>query len=225
MDCATEWRHPFHFITWTISSPWGPHVPSEFANLCSRLGVPQSRRTSLTLNTSRMEIRLPEEKSEVKCPGGCQKEMPRRGRFFLWLVCYSMLQRGRTFVGRSCQSQTVVFLYANCALIYFGGTFSYPAGMDLVFYAVATLARLTGARIWLGALFGCHWFQWSMGIMVKELAPLCCLWPSTFQCDNQNLVSSITKGIHLWFFVAFFDINITAEHIAGAINTCCQEII
>ena len=75
--------------------------------------------------------------------------------------------------------------------------------------------------------------------MAKELVPIilsCCVWGPYFarrsilcQCDNYSLVVAINKGsskdplvMHLlrclWFFVAFYDINIVAEHIAGKTN-------
>ena len=75
--------------------------------------------------------------------------------------------------------------------------------------------------------------------MAKELVlfVLCCaVWGPylsrhsvLFQCDNLGLVSAINIGyskdklvIHLlrflWFFVAAFDIQVIAEHIAGVDN-------
>ena len=87
-----------------------------------------------------------------------------------------------------------------------------------------------------GAVFGNQWFQWpwpvewnSIGIMAKELAPIvigCVVWGPylkkqhvLFQCDNNSLVTCISKGyskdpsvMHLlrclWFFIAFLDIRV-----------------
>ena len=103
-----------------------------------------------------------------------------------------------------------------------------------------------------GALFGCHWFQWqwladwsALGIMSKELVPI--VMSRTvlglhlrrqqvlIQCDNSNLVSAIAKGyskepsvMHLlrclWFFIAYLNISIMAEHITGAIN-CAVDML
>ena len=103
-----------------------------------------------------------------------------------------------------------------------------------------------------GAFFENRWFQWawpeewsSIGIMAKELAPIvisCVIWGPhlkrqhvLFQCDNNSSVFCISKGyskdpsvIHLlrclWFFVAFFEICIFAEHIAGATN-CAADML
>ena len=96
------------------------------------------------------------------------------------------------------------------------------------------------------ALFGKHWFQftwpneWSTGtIMAKELVPIvlgCAVWgpllakkSTVFQCDNYGLVQAINKGssrdlmvMHLlrclWFFTAFFDMQIMDTHISGVAN-------
>ena len=104
----------------------------------------------------------------------------------------------------------------------------------------------------LWCFFENHWFQWawpvewsSIGIMAKELAPIvisCTVWGPhlkrqhvLFQCDNNSLVSCISKGyskdpsvMHLlrclWFFVAFFDIGIFAEHIVGATNCAADRL-
>ena len=75
--------------------------------------------------------------------------------------------------------------------------------------------------------------------MAKELVPIilrCGVWGPylvrqciLFQCDNYSLVVAINKGsskhplvMHLlrclWLFVALYDIDIVAEHIAGATN-------
>ena len=56
-----------------------------------------------------------------------------------------------------------------------------------------------------------------------------------FQCDNNSLVTCISKGYSkdpsvmyllrcLWFFVAFFDICVSAEHIAGVAN-CAADML
>ena len=91
------------------------------------------------------------------------------------------------------------------------------------------------------AVLGLQWLQWQLppewyeiGIMAKELVPIiftCIVWGPhlckhhiNFQCDNVNLVIAINKGLSkdkfvmhllcfLLFFVAHFDIYITASHI------------
>ena len=56
-----------------------------------------------------------------------------------------------------------------------------------------------------------------------------------FQCDNQSVVAAIQKGsskmvsvMHflqfLWFFVAYYDIDITSTHIAGIANTTADHL-
>ena len=77
------------------------------------------------------------------------------------------------------------------------------------------------------------------GIMAKELVPIilsCIVWWTLltrkevlFQCENLSLVTVINKGyskdktvmhlLHcLWFFVAYFDIVISAAHLPGRAN-------
>ena len=103
-----------------------------------------------------------------------------------------------------------------------------------------------------GAFLLGQWLQWewsptwkSIGIMAKELAPIvlsCAVWGKLlshkrvlFQCDNQSVVAAIQKGsskdvsaMHLlrclWFFVAYYDIDITSTHIAGITNTTADHL-
>jgi len=103
-----------------------------------------------------------------------------------------------------------------------------------------------------GAFFQGLWFQWQwpaelmdISIMAKELVPIlfsCAIWGPRlakhvvlFQCDNLSLVSAISKGSSrdtdvmrllrcMWFFVAFFDIDIRPEHIAGSINCTADHL-
>ena len=103
-----------------------------------------------------------------------------------------------------------------------------------------------------GAFFNKSWLQWQwppnwapMSIMAKELVPIllsCVIWGSIlakhkvlFQCDNLSLVDAIHKGsskdkvvMHLlrclWFFTAHFDIELNAEHIAGADNCTADHL-
>ena len=103
-----------------------------------------------------------------------------------------------------------------------------------------------------GALFRNHWFQlkWSaewkrLNIMAKELVPIvlsCAIWGPLlpkmsleFKCDNSSLVVAINKGsskepmvMHLlrclWFFSAFFEINISASHVQGVFNTAADML-
>ena len=94
-----------------------------------------------------------------------------------------------------------------------------------------------------GAVFNAQWLQWlwtpewsNSGIMAKELVPItfsCIVCGSqlstqqvNFQCDNSSLLVAINKGsskdtlvMHLlcclWFFIAYFDITISATHLPG----------
>ena len=103
-----------------------------------------------------------------------------------------------------------------------------------------------------GAFLEGEWFQWQwpqesleMSIMAKELVPItlsCAVWGPKlakrrvlFQCDNLSLVNAISKGSsrekevmhllrYLWFFVAYFDINLHAKHIAGAVYTTADQL-
>jgi len=102
------------------------------------------------------------------------------------------------------------------------------------------------------AVMNPYWLQWQwppewcdMGIMAKELVPIiftCIVWGPylskhhiNFQCDNANLVISINKGsskdklvMHLLrslsFFVAHFDIYLTASHLPGVINVTADHL-
>ena len=95
-------------------------------------------------------------------------------------------------------------------------------------------------------IFEGKWFQsaWCAdwlpcNIMAKELVPIvlsCGSWGpllarkrALFQCDNSSVVDAIKKRsskdplvMHLlrclWLFVAVYDIDLTAEHIAGITN-------
>ena len=81
--------------------------------------------------------------------------------------------------------------------------------------------------------------------MAKELVPIiltCVAWGTqlskhhiNFQCDNASLVAAINKGsskdqfvMHLlrclWFFVAHYDIYITATHLPGASNVTADHL-
>ena len=103
-----------------------------------------------------------------------------------------------------------------------------------------------------GAVFNHLWLQWQWSdtwaprdIMAKELVPVvlsCAVWgpllarqPVLLQCDNLSLVTAINKGsakppivMHLlrclWFFCAYFDIILTASHIAGTANTLADQL-
>ena len=101
-------------------------------------------------------------------------------------------------------------------------------------------------------VFGSQWVQWQcpgewsdIGIMDKELIPIiftCIIWGLqlsqchiNFQCDNASLVTAINKGLSkdkfvmhllrgLWFFVAHFDIQVTATHLPGALNVTADHL-
>ena len=82
-------------------------------------------------------------------------------------------------------------------------------------------------------------------MMAKELVPIvisCGVWGPhmekhkvLLQCDNMSLVTAIKKGNakepvvmyilrSLWFFMAFFDIDLVIEHIAGT-NNCAADML
>ena len=103
-----------------------------------------------------------------------------------------------------------------------------------------------------GAAWGSQWFQWQWpdnwketNIMAKELTAIaisCVVWGPELakqrilvQCDNMSVVLSIRKGnakgavvMHLLrtlsFFIAFFNIDLTIEHIAGVKN-CAADML
>ena len=81
--------------------------------------------------------------------------------------------------------------------------------------------------------------------MAKKLVPVvlsCAIWGPfmakqlvLLQCDNLSLVTAINKGsakpsivMHLlrclWFFCGYFDIILTASHIAGTANTLADQL-
>ena len=98
---------------------------------------------------------------------------------------------------------------------------------------------------WMG-----NWFQWAwppqwtdINIMVKELVPIvlsCAVWGKQlaghrvlFECDNSSVVAAVnrqsTKAPEsmrllrcLWFFVAYFDLDVKCRHIPGA-NNCTAD--
>ena len=102
------------------------------------------------------------------------------------------------------------------------------------------------------AFCGGRWLQWEWPsewgketIMVKELVPIvlsCVVWGrqmarkvALFQCDNTGVVAAVKKGstreplvMHLlrsqWFFVAYYDISIKIEHIAGVHNGIADQL-
>ena len=81
--------------------------------------------------------------------------------------------------------------------------------------------------------------------MAKELAPILlsiAVWGTTlakkqvlFQCDNMSVVQALRKGsakgqivmqlLHsLWFFVAYYDIELTCVHILGAASSIADHL-
>ena len=81
--------------------------------------------------------------------------------------------------------------------------------------------------------------------MAKELVPIvisCAIWGPQlyrqqvlFQCDNTGVVAAVQKGAAkeptvtqllrvLWFFVAYYNIHVTIEHIPGAHNTTADML-
>ena len=103
-----------------------------------------------------------------------------------------------------------------------------------------------------GAFFQGRWLQWKwpkvwlpIPIMVKEMVPVvlsCAVWGPLLarktvliQYDNTGVVAAVKKGsakeelvMHLlralWFFVTYFDISITIEHIVGSANQVADQI-
>ena len=81
--------------------------------------------------------------------------------------------------------------------------------------------------------------------MAKELAPILlsvAVWGTRLakrhvliQCDNMSVVQALNKGSgkdqvvmqllrSLWFFVAYYDIDLTCVHIMGAANTTADHL-
>lgn len=81
--------------------------------------------------------------------------------------------------------------------------------------------------------------------MAKELVPItlsCIAWGPKLakcrvlvQCDNLSLVTTIIKDFSrdkevmrllrcLWFFVAYFDIDLHTDYIAGTVNTTADQL-
>jgi len=114
-------------------------------------------------------------------------------------------------------------------------------------------AKTDASGLWgCAAVLGSHWLQWhwpsqwrQIGIMAKELVPIiftCIVWGPhlsrqqiNFQCDNTNLVVAINKGaskdkfvMHLLrslsFFIANFDIHLTATHLPGIVNVTADHL-
>ena len=123
---------------------------------------------------------------------------------------------------------------------------AFPANPDF-------LANTDASGTWgCAAVLGSQWLQWQwprewsdIGIMAKELIPIlftCVVWGVqlsqrhiNFQCDNASLVMAINKGsskdkfvMHLlrclWFFVAHFNIQVTATHLPGALNVTADHL-
>ena len=114
-------------------------------------------------------------------------------------------------------------------------------------------AQMDASGTWdCAAVLGSQWLQWQwplqwrqIGIMAKELVPIiftCIVWGPllskchiNFQCDNANLVIAINNGrskdkfvMHLLrslsFFIAHFDIYLTATHLLGAVNITADHL-
>ena len=103
-----------------------------------------------------------------------------------------------------------------------------------------------------GAFWEGQWLQWcwppewaQYNIMIKELVPIvlsCAVWGKQlagskvlFECDNSSVVAAVNKqytreptAMHLlrglWFFVAYFDIDVKCKHIAGVTNTTADHL-
>ena len=103
-----------------------------------------------------------------------------------------------------------------------------------------------------GAFWEGQWLQWGWppewtqyNIMIKELVPIvlsCAIWGKRlvgqrvlFECDNSSVVAAVNKqytkektAMHLlrglWFFVAYFDMDIRCKHIPGVTNTTADHL-
>lgn len=265
-------------------SPICHHNLQTFIHTCDKLGVPLALEKvegpttcltflGITLDTGRMEIRLPDEKL-LRIRKEVLRWLPKRTatkREILSLVgllqhATKVIRCGRTFVGRMYQAATKVKQLS----FYTRLTKEFRSDLYWWHFFLASWNGLSLLRSskpgqtdcciqtdasgsWgCGALFGLQWLQWcwsaewsTMDIMVKELAPIvisCAVYGPQlrrqqvlFQCDNQSLVVAINKGYSkepsvmrllwcLWFFVAIFDISITAEHIPGTTN-CAADML
>lgn len=97
-----------------------------------------------------------------------------------------------------------------------------------------------------GSFWDGQWFQWDWpsewaqyNIMVKELVPIvlsCEVWGRQLaggwvliECDNSSVVVAVNKHYarllrSLWFFVAYFDIDVRCKHIAGVNNSTADHL-
>ena len=103
-----------------------------------------------------------------------------------------------------------------------------------------------------GAFFQGRWFQWEwpvqwapMNILAKEPAPKvisCSVWGPQlakhsvlFECDNSSVVAALSNGtakdnavMHLlrvlWFFVAYYNIELIPKHIPGVSNCTADHL-
>ena len=216
MDSPTQWGHVFHtLLGWfdygatPLSNLQSKHA--HFTEVCKRLGVPLALKTvegpstSLTflgiiLDTSRMEICLPDEK--LLCI---------RNKILNWLLKKNATKRetlslvgllqhaskvvrcGCTFVGRMYKAAATVkelsfftFLTKEFRSDLFWWHFFLTSwnGLSLLrssnFKQADCCIQTDASGLWgCGAVFGNHWFQWpwpvewnSIGIVAKELAPI-----------------------------------------------------
>ena len=256
-----------------------------FTRLCKDLGVPlaseklEGPSTSLTflgitLDTNRMEIRLPEDKlSRIQIM--LKTWLPRKKatkRQILSLVgtlqhASKVVRPGRTFVSRMYSTAAKLrkmhyITRLNTAfrsdLFWWHIFLQSWNGLSILRHPALSMppdvaAQTDASGTWgCAAVLGSQWCQWqwppewsSVGIMAKELIPIiftCVAWGTqlskhhiNFQCDNASLVAAISKGsskdqfvMHLlrclWFFVAYYDIYITATHLSGANNVTADHL-
>lgn len=256
-----------------------------FKNVCKELGVPLALEKvdgpttcltflGITLDTHKMEIRLPEDKlarTKIQISSWLQKKSATK-RQILSLVgllqhATKVVRHGRTFVARMYKVAAKVkelsyYTRLNAEfksdLFWWYYFLEHWNGLSLLRSTSggqpADLCIQTDASgTWgCGAAGEKQWFQWpwpkewsAVGIMAKELVPIvisCAVWGPhmskrkvLFQCDNMSVVSAVQKGsakepvvMHLlrslWFFVAFFDIDLNIEHIAG-VNNCAADML
>ena len=268
-----------------------PHTTTCQRNLdilkstCEELGVPlaleklEGPSTVLTflgvvLDTTRMEIRLPEDKlrrilGELSNWIGKKKATKRQILSLVGLLQHAtkVIRCGRSFVARMYAKASTAkeldyfvrlgtefrsdFLWWYTFVEGWNGlsllreeSWSIPAD-----HCIQTDASGSWGC---GAFSDGKWFQWQwppeilqISIMAKELIPItlsCAVWGPTvakckvlIQCDNLSLVSAITKGYSrdkevmrllrcMWFFVAYFDLDLHVEHIPGTQNTTADQL-
>ena len=249
-------------------------------NVCDMLGIPlalekvEGPSTSLTflgitLDTARMEARLPDDKlqrTQQMVEEWLMKKNATK-REILSLVgvlqhAAKVVRPGRTFVIRMYATAARIreldyFTRLNkefrSDLHWWHAFLTSWNGRSLLQWhsqinSPHTSIATDASGSWgCGAFWDGKWIQWQWppewlpaSIMAKELAPviLCCaVWGPQLSkkhvlllCDNSSVVQAINKGsakqdivMHLlrslWFFVAHFNMHMSAVHVPGTNNS------